>query len=553
MDIRALLPDSSALRLEEVSISENEARLVVSSMRPAGVCPACGRSASRVHSRYQRILQDLSWHGSSVAILWHTRKFFCDTPGCPQEIFTERLPTVAVPYGRQTVRLREMLECLGISLGGEAGSRLAKRLGLPISGDSLLRIVRGTDFAPLGPPRVIGIDDWALRRGQQYGSIIVDLERHRPLDLLPDRKWDTFRNWLLEHPGVEVISRDRADYYARGASAGAPQATQVVDRFHLLQNLREALQRAAEPFQDELQQATTDAALAEPKVVTTAPSPLPGASSPKLPEESPQYLENAARRRRMERYDRILELHQAGKSQCEIASLLGLNRKTVRRMLTASSFPERAAPVCHRSTDPYLEYMQRRWSEVGHNARILYAELVQLGYRGSYYSVRRTVAAWRSVTGSPGDASTPSNSRTCPARPTPQRPSPRRVSWLLFLRRDDLGEEEQRLVDSIRRHCPPLATAMDLAQEFRDLVKNRQPGKLADWITRASETAVPPDVRRFALGLLADQPLIETSLAVPWSNGQLEGQINRLKLLKREAYGRAKLDLLEARFVHALR
>ena len=197
------------------------AEIIVSSARPMGHCPRCGMPAARVHSRYERTLQDLPWQGTRVKIRWRSRKFFCDTPGCEQRIFTERLPTITWRYGRRTVRCRDAVLCLGLTLGGEEGSRVANYLGLSLSGDTLLREIRNAPRVPFDEPHVIGVDDWALRRGHEYGTLIVDLERHRPLDLLPGRTWEVFSDWLAQHPSVEVVSRDRAECYAHGANAGA--------------------------------------------------------------------------------------------------------------------------------------------------------------------------------------------------------------------------------------------------------------------------------------------------------------------------------------------
>jgi transposase len=249
----------------------------------------------------------------------------------------------------------------------------------------------------------------------------------------------------------------------------------------------------------------------------------------------------------------VHELHAQGKSQRSIARLLHLDRDTVQRFLQAATFTERASRSMPRDTDPYVEYLRQRWSEGCCNAATLTRELVSRGYRGSYYAVKRRVAAWRPerrTTTQPGLDSSKSRSASQHLRSSVDRPSANRVAWLLFLHPGELREQEQPLREAICRRCPILAKAAELSQEFCELVKQRQAEGLGRWIARASVATVAPELRRFAIGLLADLKAIEAALTLPWSNGQTEGQVNRLKLLKREMYGRAKLDLLNQRFLH---
>lgn len=541
------LPDAWSLRLEQVSVAGGEALLVATSARPTGTCPSCGQPAARVHSHYTRTLQDLSWQGIRVTIHWRSRKFFCETAGCPTRIFTEQLPLVTCRHGRRTARARDVLECLGLTLGGEAGCRVAHLLQLPVSADTLLRTVRRIVLPPFAEPRVIGVDDWALRRGQRYGTLIVDLERHQALDLLPTRQWEALRDWLHAHSGVEVVSRDRADGYVRGATSGAPEAVQVADRWHLLKNLREALRTCAERFGAEIRQAAQDT----PKIVAPSPtasvnppSETPGPNPPvKKKADSPRELRCARRR---ERYQRVQELSAQGLSQRAISQATGLDRKTVRRFLHAKEFPERATSPRFGQTTPFLADLQRLWNEGCHNARILTRKIIELGYRGTYDSVRRRVAKWRRNL-SPHGADAPSTRPLKSAKA--DIPSANRTAWILFLDPQELDLDERRLAEALQEQCPPLRVAAQLAREFVQFVKLRRVDDLEDWLRRASDDGVPAEIRNFAQGLRAELPSIDAAIRLPWSNGQAEGQINRLKLVKRQMYGRANFDLLKLRFL----
>lgn len=251
------LPKSLNLELDEVIINNETIILEIISHQPNGQCPDCGWISNRIHSRYHRTVADLPCVGLVMYLSLQVRRFFCDYLGCKRKTFTERLPGFVAPSARRTTRLAEHQRQLGLDLGGKAGSRLADRLAMPTSDDTILRLLRGTPEQPVQPPRVLGIDDWAWAKGTRYGTILVDLENHRPIDLLPDRSAETLAAWLREHPSVEIISRDRAPAYIEGASQGAPEAIQVADRWHLLSNLKEVLQRLLDRYQACLYAAAT--------------------------------------------------------------------------------------------------------------------------------------------------------------------------------------------------------------------------------------------------------------------------------------------------------
>jgi transposase len=476
------------------------------------------------------------------------RRFFCANADCRRRIFAERLPAVAAVHARTTVRLDKAHCNIGVALGGEAGSRLAACLAMPTSADTLLRRIRRAPLPRHPAVRALGVDDWAFRKGHCYGTILCDLERHRVVDLLPERCADGLSEWPKKHPEVEVISRDRADEYTRGAGAGAPQAVQVADRWHLPRNLSDALKGAVDRHHADTQAAARVLAVAD----TPAPAsdqadlPAPPAPAEALPLVRQKQRRNERRQRRELLYDEVLALHGGGISQRVMAGRLGVHRSTARRFVESGSFPERASRRSARRTDGFTDYLKERWSAGCRDAMQLYAELQARGYSGSYYSVRRQLAQWRSAL-APGDEGQP-------PRPVPAvmgRPSARRASWLLLLDEADREPQEQQSRGRLQERCPELRGAAKLAREFRALVRgHRESG----WDARLSQACGPDSVkelRGFAEGLRRDEAAVRAALRLEWSNGQVEGQVSRLKLIKRQMFGRAKFDLLRQRVLLA--
>ena len=426
---------------------------------------------------------------------------------------------------------------------------------MPASRATLLRLVRAAPPPSFETPRILGVDDWAFRRGQRYGTILVDLERRRPVDLLPDRSGSGLATWLREHPGVEVISRDRAGAYADGARQGAPAAIQVADRFHLLANVGEMLERVLASQRTALRQAaaTVDCTLVvavptDSEARLEAPATPPG-------QTRAQEQQQARRAQRLARYEAVLALHQQGFSQVAISQQVGLGRKTVRRYLRSDAFPEHA-PAAPRPTSlaPYDQYLRMRWADGCHNAHQLWQEIHSRGFPGQAAIVRQYLARWRPQPGRPGRTSRQAEgSNDSPRRPAPMPTrvlSPRQARWLLLRASDTLTSEEQLYRTALLDENPAIREAQQLAADFGALVRDKDHPALATWFDRA-EASLRPEIRSFATGLRRDQAAVEAAITSSWSNGQTEGQVNRLKALKRQMFGRAKLDLLRTRFLHA--
>jgi transposase len=537
MQPQTLLPDARRLQCGGIHEDGSVVTVMVASCAATAVCPKCGHVSRRVHSHYQRHLQDLPWQGIQVRLYWRSRRFFCDRAGCPQRIFTERLPEVAARYAHKTQRLVTTLRALALACGGEVGARLARRLEIPTSADTLLREIRRCSREPEACVRVLGVDDWAMRRGQRYGTILVDLEAHRAIDLLPDRSAESFAAWLVKHPEVEIIGRDRGEYYIRGASTGAPQATQVTDRWHLLHNLHEVLTRVLERFPKELSQTAHQAVTAQVEPVTPEPLPQPAIIT-RLPPIQLTGSEQRSRQRRarwVDKYQQVIELHQQKRSARAIARELSLDRGTVRRWLQAGCLPERVGRPRRSRIGAWSEYLESRWQAGCHNAVSLTTEIQAQGFTGSYYSVRRYLAPWRLR----DPKAAPAGSRSTP--------SAKSVAWWLLKSPADRTVEQQRFVELLYGTCPIIQHAASLARDFAQLVRDRRLPAFKDWLLHATAPESSVEMQRFAKGLREDLAAVEAALRLPWSNGQTEGQVNRLKLIKRQMFGRAKFDLLRCR------
>jgi transposase len=439
---------------------------------------------------------------------------------------------VARAYGRQTERAAEIVRLVGYVAGGLPGQRLLQRLSIAASDDTVLRRIRQKpeQESPVVPIRNLGVDDWAWRKRQDYGTILVDLDLHRVVDLLPDRAAESFSEWLKQHPEIVTVSRDRCGIYAEGAALGAPQSQQIADRFHLILNLSATMERVLEERSRQLILPPVQDSKAEPK---PAPDRDTGTGTPRPMPARPSQSE-LKRQRRLERYERVVALFQDGQSQASISRALGIERKTVRRWLRRGEFPERKPP--HRRPPKVSEfeaYLAQRWNEGCHNASRLYHEIREKGYSGKRAMVARFVAGWRKT----GKATRPN---------APERISPKHAAILVTRAADQMNDDQQRLFDRIADQCPEVVALRQIALSFRAALTAENSTQLRRWIEGGKCCEFGPVVR-FAYGLQKDISAVSAAVDNPWSTGQVEGQINRLKMIKRQMYGRAGFELLRAR------
>jgi transposase len=542
-----LFPHLAGLRAYRVEDTGDAVVIFASCKAPSACCPRCGQWSSQVHAGYWRLTADGAAGGRPVLIALQVRRFRCRHPGCPAVTFAEQADGVTSRYRRRSVPLRQMLAGIGLELAGRAGARLAGLLGIAVHPSTVLRLVKALPAPQVTQaPEALGIDDFALRRGQVYGTVLVDVGTGDPVDLLPDREAATVGAWLKAHPGAKIICRDRAGAYAEAARAGAPEATQVADRWHLWHNLAEYAGKTV---------ARHRGCLKEPAPCGEEPAPCDATSPPGHAEQDaaghqqepagPDIPGGLAGEcgtdgrlvtRTRERYAAVHELLAAGESLHAISRSLALSRPTVRRFARAASADELLDGATGKESklDPFKPYICQRWNEGVTDAAALHAELQQRGFTGCVRTVRRYVAPFRQAAAAPD--------------PAPAVPKTRQITRWLLSRPDHLQPEEQAQLSAIRASCPHIGALARHVASFAEMMTQRTGDRdLEAWLAAVEADDGQPELRSFATGIRHDQQAATNGLTLPYSSGKVEGTVN--KTLKRQMYGRAGFDLLRTRVI----
>ncbi len=477
-------------------------------------CPQCGSVSRRIHSRYHRIIADLPCAGRRIELRLAVRRFVCCAANCHRKIFAERFGDGVIrPMARRTVRLDCLVQHLALALGGHPAARFADRLGLPVSNDTLLRTVRRYDRPPPTAPTVIGIDDWAWRRNHRYGTIICDLERRKTIALLPDREPSTAKAWLVDHPQIEIVARDRGGGYARAAAQALPHAKQVADRWHLMENASHAFLDAVRKSMRQVRVAIGTATI-NPKLLTAA-----------------ERLQYEGYLRREEADAVIRDLVKEGVSIKEIVRRTGHSRKLVRSVVRGQRTD--IFRVRQTSLEPHLPWLEAQWDAGLRNGAELWRQLRLAGFGGGL----RVVTEW----------ATRRRRAEKAENGLGHAPAARTIVRLMTLERNNLTKAQTVTVAAIEERLPDLVEARDVIESFHKMLRSKSKDDLETWIDRAARSLVAS----FANGIIRDRAAVQNAITSMWSNGQTEGQITKLKLIKRQMYGRGKLDLLEARIVGA--
>jgi transposase len=521
-----LFPHLRGLRILRVEDAGEAVAIRACCRSPDARCPSCGSVSSRVHGGYVRVVADGAAGGRPVLVVLSVRRFRCLEPSCAKVTFAEQVQGLTGRYRRRSVPVLDMLAGVGLELAGRAAARLASALGMPVHSSTVLRLVMALpDPAVTAAPQVTGVDDFALRKGHVYGTVVADAESGEVIDLLPDREAGTWEEWLKAHPGAEIICRDRAGAYAEGSRDGAPGAIQVADRWHLWHNLAEYAEKTVTRHRGCLkEQPATDTAGNE--------------DAPAVPDGSLDVggRERQLARRTRERYAEIRQRLDAGQPVPAIRRAMSLDRRTVQKYARAASADELVASMSRESKlDEFKPYICQRWNQGLTDASQIHAELRQRGWAGSPQTVRRYVHLLRQA----GE----------PPTPAPAVPKAREITRWLLSRPGSLDDGDQARLAAVRAGCPHLDALARHIRDFADMMTHRQ-GLLAldDWLTRV-EADDQPELHSLATGIRRDQEAVTAGLALPYSSAAMEGNVNKIKMIKRQMYGRASFALLRKRVI----
>ena len=531
-DSRTILPAPKLLNLIGIRADASGITLSAKTSARTARCPICRKRSGRIHSRYTRTLADLPWQGVPVTVHLRVRRFFCDKGTCHRAIFAERLPGVAAHYGRRTERLHEWFTHVSFALGGEAGSRLLRDLGVVVSGDTLLNHIRSMRLPNRETPRVLSVDDFAFRRGSRYGTVLVDLERRTLVDVLPDRSADTFACWLREHPGVEIVSRDRGGEYAQASRRAAPHAVQLADRFHLLKNLRDVVLRV-------FRQHT--------EVLNLVPAPSVHFQRLTNLRLDRRASKERTRKQGRELFKSIHTLSKKGMKNAQIARTLGIHRHTVEKYLAFKAPPVRRHFTKKISAiAPYEDYILKRWEQGCRNATRIWQEISEQGYPGAYQNVVRITRYLKQ--------------QERLRKPIPDRPpgiSASHAAGILTKRPENRSGAEIRTLRRLKAIHRVTERCCSLFEEFAGMLRDKEHpseeqarSRLEEWTERVKASGIA-ELEAFAVKLLQDTEAVVAAMVLPYSQGQTEGRVNKLKLVKRSMYGRGSFELLRQRVLYA--
>ncbi len=538
MEGTSLLSLPEGMLIEQIQLTENGLVIEVVATTPTACCPLCSEPSSSIHCHYRRTLRDAPCAGRRVQLFLTVRKFSCRNPYCERKVFAERLPAFVEPWARMTIRHCQQITSIGLATCGKGGARLAARLGIQTTRQSILRRIMDLPDVLTGSVLFLGIDDFSFRRGYRFGTILVNLECHKVVGLLPDREAETSAAWMRQQPDLMVVSRDRGGEYARAATLGAPQATQCADRFHVVKNLTEATQLLLARCQTEIM---AQSRAAEPSSLDQKKQMI---SIQEWRPLEPAHVEKArlARRAgRQARYQQAVELHERGMKPKEIAKLLDLSDRTIQKWLASGTFPEAKKRRKRQSSfEEFAPFMLKRWQEGERRGVTFLHDLREQGYTGSERTVYRYLETLKQT-----------EVKASASLHRLQKFSATTAAWLFVRDPKTLDEIEQEDLAAILQVSTTLKQAYGLVQDFLCMVHKREGERLDIWLAQIAESGLP-ELQSFAAGVEKDKDAVRAGLTWSINNGMVEGHVTKLKLIKRQGYGRAGFPLLRKRVLHAV-
>jgi len=515
------------LELDSIEVHEQAVLVYLHATSLTARCPQCGTAGSRVHSRYQRTVADLAFGGRSLTLKLLVRKWICPEALCSQHIFAERFPALVQHYARMTDRLIKALQSTGVLTNGADAAQIASSFGMATTAKTIIRRVLQLSLPSEGSVHKVGIDEWAWKKGHHYGTILVDLEKRRVVQLLADRSVETSTAWLRTHPEIDLVSRDRGQIFREAATQGAPQAKQVVDRYHLQKNFADALEKFFRKQERVLKKAAEGS--------TGKARPAKRAAVP----EQVAHERRARHRQRVRLHKRIWKLYRAGYHKEQIAQLVGVSSRSVYRVLEHETPP----PPRRRSrsssiVDPYLSYLASRWNQGCHNVARLYEEIVAQGYVGTRRTLELRLRPFRPKGARPVSKQTITWN---------QPPSPRGVALMMVRPTQSRTREQTAYLEHLVQSDSTIAVVFELAQDFGRLLRKHEGlVRLEQWKAAVRSSGIA-ELIAFVDGLADDAEAVANGCSMTWSNGMVEGFVNKVKWIKRSSYGQAGFPLLQRR------
>ena len=533
------------LKLEKIEYSDSVIRIYASVKSRRSSCPLCGRYSKRVHDYYFRTITDLPVFQNRSIILLRTRKFLCVNKHCLRKVFSEQTPDT-IRYSRRTKRANRILETFAIELTGRLGSILAEQLHITVSSSTITRIAHGHQLVEINQPRVLGVDDWAYRKGVSYGTILIDMETSRPIELLPSRDGQVLKDWLMKYDDVKIVTRDRASSYAAAINEACPNAVQIADRFHLLMNLSDALDAYFKSISRRIRSLIT----AKTNEFLELPEKEPLNIIEKATEDQPALTaqESIASKvdQRMDIYLKVKELQSKGTPIRRIATDLKMSRNTVKSYFIQESLSPRKS-ANSTNIEVFTDLIVARLNENGHKLMDIFREIKEMGYTGG-----RTQGCYHiKLIKEHNEIETLGYKEiTRPKIPYIKPLSSRKLAKYIGFNLTDITDHHERFyLQTLLDNITELRVVRKLVQIFKTMLA-RGCGNIRRWIDFVKHSKYKlAGLKTFARGLSRDIKAVENGINMRWSNGAVEGHVNRIKSIKRQMYGRASFELLRKKVI----